>query len=196
VVRGILGIDVDAAGNSLLTFVPSEASCGEALAPCIRKLGPDGTTLWTRPAAGNDDYLVPPRARFDANGRAITAWAYGDGLMAQTYDSDGTLVESFQIFEGEPYLSIDLAVDPQGNLLVVGSLGDSPSLAWATRVTPTGDVLWSATYDDLGPGEVGALVSGAAITDDGRAYLVGASQIIDIGLLELEGIAWVAEIEL
>jgi hypothetical protein len=194
---GIVGIDVDETGNSLLTFNPFDSTCGANHHPCIRKLSPEGATLWTRPAAGDDAIFLPPPARFDDEGRAVTVWANGDsGLSTQVYDPDGNLLESFDVLAGDMLTSIDLAIDPQGNLIVAGFLEDDVRHAWAARITPTGDVLWSMLYDELEPGELGSLVGGVTVTSDGRAYLVGVSQIYSTGFLAYEGSAWVAEIML
>lgn len=197
VVRGIVGVDIDGAGNSLLTFTPSDAICGADGQTCIRKLSPNGTTLWTRPAAGSHDLLLTPPARFDANGRAITVWANGDqGLFAQVYDSEGMLVEDIQVLVGDSLTSMDLDIDPQGNLLVAGTLTDDITYAWAGRITPSGEVLWSRLYDELAPGDYGTLATGITVTSEGRTYVTGLSEMVAIEFFEFEAKGWLAEVML
>ena len=81
-------------------------------------------------------------------------------------------------------------------MLVVGYLDEDVEQAWAARISPTGAVLWSRYYDELEPGQQGSLVGGVTVTNDGRAYLVGASELSIPGLLAFEGKAWIAEIGL
>lgn len=191
---GMVGIDMDGAGNLLLTFTSSEPSCGQGVYGCIRKLAPDGTTLWTRPASSTGNFSLTP-ARFDRAGRTIYAWAGGDdGVVADIHDPDGMLVTSIFTLPGEQVTTTDLAVDDQGNLLVVGYLREGVGTAWAARISPAGDVIWSQYYDELG--ETDSLVGGVVVSQDGRAYLVGASELVVPGFLQLEGSAWIAEIQL
>lgn len=193
---GMLGLDVDGAGNLLLTFVAPESTCGENEVACIRKLSPDGTTLWTRPASSMGSLSFMP-ARFDRNGRAITAWAAGsEGALVNVYGGDGTLESSFQALRGPEIFAQDLAVDAQGNVLLVGYQDDGLFEAWAARLSPTGEVLWSRTYDVLEPGELGAAVTGIAVTTDGRAYVVGVSEMTIPGPFAYAGKVWAASIKL
>lgn len=191
---GMVGIDVDGAGNLLLTFTSFEPSCGQDVYGCIRKLAPDGTTLWTRPASSTGNFSLTP-ARFDQDGRAIYVWAGGDdGVVADIHDPDGMLVTSIVALPGEQVTATDLTIDGQGNLLVTGYLRDGVGTAWAARISATGDVIWSQYYDELG--ETDSLVGGVAVSSDGRTYLVGASELRVPGFLQLEGSVWVAEIQL
>lgn len=195
--RGILGIDVSSNGDSLITFVPSTAVCGEQRAPCVRKLDAQGTILWTRPAASNLSMQAPVRARFDPLGRAITAGTDGnDNLHVEIYDPEGVSQHRFDVPIEHSLVATDLAIDPQGNILIVGAISDRLAHAWAARFTQNGQVLWSMTYDDLEPGLIGSIVSSVAITNEGRAYLTGAQQLSTPQALVLQGVAWLAAIEL
>jgi len=195
---GMIGVDVDGAGNILLTFVAHDSECGIDEFACIRKLTPEGTTLWTRPAASASSNISFSHARFDSSGRAVTMFAgASQGFLADIYDPNGKLVESFQAFAGEYLSADDLAIDPQGNLLVVGhDYGGDTDQPWAMRISSTGDVLWSRTYDGFGAGEIGSHAGGVAVSDDGRAYMVGVSNLDVPGDFAYQGTAWIAEIGL
>ncbi len=196
-VRGITGIDVDD-GFTLVTFAPATPVCAETNYPCVRLLAPDGSTLWTRPVAGIEPLTRPLTARFDPAGNAITAWASNfNGLRVVIYDNGGEQVTEFELFVGEDSLaSFDLAVDPQGCLIVVGLLSNDGYHPWAARVTQQGEIVWSTIYDELEHGEFGSLVSDIAISNDGRAYVSGISTLSQDDLFEFSGVGWLAEIDL
>jgi len=193
---GIHGFDAGTRGTSLVTFIPSAVTCGATAEACIRLLSPDGTTLWTRPAAGGHSDLPISTARFDAQGRVYSVHGLSDGgLRLLAYDNDGTELGDYTVLEDVAVDISDLAIDHQGNLVIVGY--EDFESAWASRITPQGSVLWARAFDELPAGPIfGTAAGGVVVSEGGRAYLTGAGNMEAGDGFSVEGRAWIMEIGL
>jgi len=170
---------VDSAGNC---YVTGRAGWLNDLDYVVVKYDPDGNEVWVfQYTSGNDDgadvvavdehgytyvtgYTLSGGADFD-----ILTWKLGpggDSLWANVYADPA----------GEADHGMFAAVDPAGNLVVVGVSNDSTHRGdfITIKYSPAGETLWTRRY--AGPAGWGDLPAGVAVDAAGCVYVTGTSQ--------------------
>lgn len=99
----------------------------------------------------------------------IQRWRLDTGTLVWTQAIDGGALETDQ---GE-----HIALDPQGNLVVVGMVtnNDQSTDAWLAKLDPNGESLWQITYD----GGLDDKGQGVDVLADGSIVVVGYSEQAD-----------------
>jgi len=146
------GLDVDAAGNCLLTF--RDDSVG-GIQITAAKVAPDGTLLWgptNVQLTSTSDFVAAPKIAGTSDGGAVVAWTQNASVWVQKLDAGGTALWgaglSFTPGAGS-YSASDL--HDAGNDIILafvhqtGSFG-SPRHLYAQKFDASGTLLWGAGH--------------------------------------------------
>ena len=150
---------------------------------CVDPGSPSWTATYDGEAHSEDrGYAVTVDA--SANAVYVTGFTTVDDdydILVQRWRLDtGTLVWT-QSIDGGGAADTDqgehIALDPQGNLVVVGMItkNDQTTDAWLAKLTPSGDTLWQVTYD----GGMDDKGQGVDVLADGSIVVVGFSEQAD-----------------
>lgn len=154
-----------------------------AAGPAASQVAEDWTALFDGPAGDQDE---KPRIALDESGNTYIAGASAGGdsgydFSTVKYDSLGRQLWERR-FNGDANsldMPRDIAVDPQGNVIVTGyswrnlhTDGGTESDFATLKYDPDGNLLWQRYYDGLGRGDY---VERMAVDGAGNVYLMGAS---------------------
>ena len=124
----------------------------------VARIDNDGTSVWTKIPFSNrynsiDDNFVHDGVIYGCgNGYSEV---FGERVQGFWFSMDletGNLIKSFRYFSQEWEVVNNIALADDGNLVMSGwsqpysLLITQPSYAWAQKVTPDGEVIWSKTY--------------------------------------------------
>ncbi|WP_375769457.1 hypothetical protein NR798_00825 [Archangium gephyra] len=156
--------------------------------PFLAKYAPDGTHLWSRPAALPGVGLLPPQALAvdEARGQLVVAvnfvdkgWPLGAALVGRVRAADGAVLASSPVVRRGRLAVTSLALEPSGHITVAGffegevDLGGSPFATahprspFVARFTPDMRHVWSR-----GLSGAEGTATGVAV-EPGRILVVG-----------------------
>ncbi len=176
---------VDSENNIIVVGVKSGTweTLGYHQAMLTRKYGPDGTLIWEKThhdfawssawgvAIDGDDNIY-------VTGNVFTSWTIANQWAVLKYDKNGNLQSGFPVhynfsnsndFTDVPY---DIAVDRDGNFIVVGERGvANGNLDWHVRKYDSDRVLvWEDTYDGA---SLYDYAHGVTVDSNGDVIVVG-----------------------
>lgn len=190
--------------NLVATFIGSadvgggkiNAATAVAADILVARFGADGSHVFSKGTGARFDALRPSIAVDLAGNLLLTATYDGsfsmggaifssDGLTdvgVAKWDKDGSHLWSYR-FSGPDYdLSDGIAVDPQGNVIVVGHYKGNSRMSggpymksngnydgWAVKMAPSGQFLWSQHYGGVGDDSV----ADAATDLQGNIWMAG-----------------------
>jgi hypothetical protein len=139
----------------------------------VLRLDPLGNVIWQR--AFQRTALGVVRGVVEVPGGFLVAGTSG----VMKLDTGGNLVWARQ-YEGDPTLEIvSIAAHPDGSFAVVGYHG-TESQAWAMRLDPEGEVVWSRRFASQ------TFTRVRAIADGGYAVIGNWPDAFDVTLIELD----------
>lgn len=191
---------LDGSDNLFITGHISQCTdCGQTLntVGVTLKYNSSGNELWAA-YTGNSTSLPPGTSTYennsitlDAAGNAYVAgWSNTDGSMCHPSSPKSVLCENTYFLKYMPSGQISwithnahsgstaIALDHEGNIYSAGSYFTSNSSHFsATKLNPSGDLLWNKFYQHTTTGDDEA--SGLAVNYEGDAYLTGQSTSTD-----------------
>jgi hypothetical protein len=204
-VNGLGGhrIGTDHEGDVIFDVFTCDGGAGTCALETRKINGFDGNQLWSREIVlGNDQYFMHVGGSVAGpQGQVLTLHgpplADGGGLHMVLRDGGGSTRQDLVIAgEGDEYAVADVAYDPQGFVVAVGTVlpgGDvSMRQPFAIRFDEAGTVLWQRTF---GFGRNDDQAMGLAIDTQGRLLVVGIADIEAIFIVFL-GDVWVAQLDL
>ncbi|SDM63998.1 Por secretion system C-terminal sorting domain-containing protein [Catalinimonas alkaloidigena] len=167
-------IGVDGTGNVYVTGISSGDYFNVYYDLVTISYAPDGTERWRRTYADQENAYDEPRAmKIDASGNLYLAGqvtpnccsSYG---LVFKYDSEGTLVWRHEMKGESPYQGswiIDIALDHQGNVILVGGIQDQGG--FTLKYTAAGSQVWKRYVE--------ASLSLAAVDGMGNVVVSGSN---------------------
>jgi len=147
------GLDIDTAGNALLAFRDDRSGPDQITA---NKVSPDGTLLWgdagiQMPSSG--PLVAQPKIAAASDGNSVVAWVFGDDMMLQRLDQDGSFLWDEPVTLDDPDGGIfwmnDLHGADDGSVILSmrrdGPMYWDPKHIWAQKFDPDGKPLWGST---------------------------------------------------
>jgi hypothetical protein len=153
------GLDVDASGNALLTFLDDRNRHG--ISVTIMMVDPTGAQLWGNGGimvGKGTQFLGNPKITATSDGFAVAGWINGNNLTLQRMDAAGNRQWgpagiTITAPAGLTYSMADLHAGDNGSVIVsfVSAAGFSgPKYLLADKLSSTGAVVWAATVFDGG----------------------------------------------
>jgi hypothetical protein len=145
------GLDVDAAGNALLTFRDDSVGGVQITAA---KVSPSGVLLWGASGVqltGTSDFVAAPKIAGTTDGGAVVAWTQDVNTMVQKLDAGGVPQWTTVVLTPATgsYSVSDLHGAGTGAILSfvyqTGGFG-SPRLLYAQKFDGSGSFLWGASH--------------------------------------------------
>jgi hypothetical protein len=169
----VLTILPDDAGN---LYVGGRTKVDSAYGAYVRKYDDEGNMLWhsdwSRPGEdGTMQLAMAPDGTL-----ASVSYSNGDCAVLK-YSIDGVLLQDNVYTSGVTdvnWIPHSLAIDSQGYLSIVGRtrLNESPSDAWAMRVSPQGQEVWRQQWGSSAA-DVADVANAVVVDDSGNMYIAG-----------------------
>ncbi len=149
----VTGLIVDDTGNAIFREVAFESTL-------LRKISPDGRLIWERQFENPYGAMAA-----GADGRTFVV---GSERVASV-SGDGEMLWETVAPRDVSWLNAWLVPAPDGVVYVLSHP------VTATRVSATGEVLWSATSSVAGPPQCGGFLGGSLVGADGELQIAGTS---------------------
>ena len=147
------GLDIDTAGNALLTFLDTRESPNQQVTAA--KMSPSGLPLWGKKGVqlthGSNGHFSP-RIAGTTDGGAVVAWTDNNSVLLQKLDKNGFPAWTTPVVLQEPgysYFLSDLRASDKGSVIVswVRSSGFSaPKQLRANKISPSGYLAWGKKH--------------------------------------------------
>lgn len=145
------GLDVDAEGNALVTFLDDRRR--NAVIVTVMKVTPDGTQLWGkkgRAVGRGTNFLGNPKITATSDGFVVAAWINGNNITLQRISAAGGRqwgVNGITVTApaGTTYSLADLHAGDDGSAIfsfVAAACFTAPKHLLANKITPDGTLLW------------------------------------------------------
>ena len=126
------GLDVDAAGNALLT-ARDDSGSGEQITAA--QVSPSGVISWSVTLTSTSAFVAAPKIAGTSDGGAVVAWTQGSTVKVQKLDSAGA-----------PLWGAGLTFSPSAGSYSVADLHDAGGDAILSMVHQTGAMFWSPKH--------------------------------------------------
>lgn len=161
----------DLPDGSLILVGNTASEDGGRLAGLVAKVAQNGSVLWRRAITGDSDISLYDVISL-AGGRMLIAGTTGKAGYIAELDGDGDMVWEKRISEQGPDIIRALAQLPNGDIMTVGERTEMfESDAWALRLSPAGEPLWSKSYGAGGRD----VFHDVTVLNDGTAIAVGST---------------------